>query len=182
MSIVNDALKKIEKKRDSANLKTPPQKIEEKRGEQPPVQMPITPPKVSPQKKKKKFYLLKIIIFLGIVLTSAFFIKLFSDRSGNPISPRNPMDPVSPISSDTVGSRSERVTPFGQIVETTIPLTGGAKFELTGIMFSEDNPVAIINNEIVSEGDTIEGAVVDSIQESRVELSYSGQDLILKVK
>lgn len=57
----------------------------------------------------------------------------------------------------------------------TFPPPSPREFALTGIFFSEGQGSALINNSIVSESDTIEGAKVVKITLNEVELEIAGQ-------
>jgi hypothetical protein len=51
-----------------------------------------------------------------------------------------------------------------------------------GIVYSEDNPSAVVSNEIVHEGDEIAGATVVKIYKDRVEFEMNGKTWIQKVE
>ena len=51
---------------------------------------------------------------------------------------------------------------------------------LNGIFFSQDEPYALINNQIVKESETIEGATVKRIKVDEVEVEKEGSILTLK--
>ena len=51
---------------------------------------------------------------------------------------------------------------------------------LNGLFFSENEKYAIINNQIVREGDVLAGATVKRITSSGVELDFEGSSLQLK--
>ncbi|MCM8780343.1 MAG: general secretion pathway protein GspB [Candidatus Omnitrophica bacterium] len=53
---------------------------------------------------------------------------------------------------------------------------------LNGIFFSENEGYALINNKILKEGDSIEQAKVKSITPQKVELEFEGETIILYVK
>ena len=53
---------------------------------------------------------------------------------------------------------------------------------LEGIMISNDNNTALINGQVCIVGDTIEGALIEAINEKEVHLSYQGQKITLKNK
>lgn len=54
-------------------------------------------------------------------------------------------------------------------------------FELSGIVYSEENPMAIINSRPVKEGDVISQAKVLGIDRTSVTLQYQGKEVQLKV-
>jgi type II secretory pathway component PulC len=55
-------------------------------------------------------------------------------------------------------------------------------FELNGIMFSDNDKSALVNNKIVQEGDTVDGAQVTRISEESVELSREGKTITLTTR
>jgi hypothetical protein len=55
-------------------------------------------------------------------------------------------------------------------------------FRLSGILYDNQKPMAIINNRIVEEGSLINGARLLEIQPNYVRLSLKGEELQLKIK
>jgi hypothetical protein len=64
--------------------------------------------------------------------------------------------------------------------EVTAP--DGAKIELGGIVYSESNPVALINGKVLGPGATVEEFTIVSIQPDRVELRGRGITMYLALK
>ncbi len=64
--------------------------------------------------------------------------------------------------------------------EVTAP--DGAKIELGGIVYSETNPVALINGKVLGPGATVEEFTIVSIQPDRVELRGRGLTMFLALK
>ena len=64
--------------------------------------------------------------------------------------------------------------------EVTVP--DGAKIELGGIVFSETNPVALINGKVLGPGAVVEEFTIVSIQPDRVELRSRGITIFLALK
>jgi len=64
--------------------------------------------------------------------------------------------------------------------EVTVP--DGAKIELGGIVFSESNPVALINGKVLGPGAVVEEFTIVSIQPDRVELRGRGITMFLALK
>jgi hypothetical protein len=64
--------------------------------------------------------------------------------------------------------------------EVAVP--DGAKIELGGIVFSETNPVALINGKVLGPGATVEEFTIVSIQPDRVELRGRGITMFLVLK
>ncbi|MDD5408958.1 MAG: hypothetical protein PHC71_02575 [Candidatus Omnitrophica bacterium] len=53
------------------------------------------------------------------------------------------------------------------------------KFVLNGIFFSDDNGYALVNNQIVKENDSVEGAKVEKITVDTVEINNEGKIITL---
>ena len=66
------------------------------------------------------------------------------------------------------------------IGELTAP--DGAKIELGGIVYSETNPVALINGKVLGPGATVEEFTIVSIQPDRVELRGRGITMFIALK
>ena len=64
--------------------------------------------------------------------------------------------------------------------EVTAP--DGAKIELGGIVYSETNPIALINGRVLGPGAVIEEFTIVSIQPDRVELRGRGITMFLALK
>ena len=64
--------------------------------------------------------------------------------------------------------------------EVTAP--DGSKIELGGIVYSETNPVALINGKVLGPGATVEEFTIVSIQPDRVELRGRGITMFLALK
>lgn len=63
-----------------------------------------------------------------------------------------------------------------------VKLPDGAKIELGGIVYSDANPVALINDHVLGPGAVVEEFEIVSIQPDRVELKGRGMTIFLKLK
>jgi hypothetical protein len=63
-----------------------------------------------------------------------------------------------------------------------VKLPDGAKIELGGIVYSDANPVALINDHVLGPGAVVEEFEIISIQPDRVELKGRGMTIFLKLK
>lgn len=54
--------------------------------------------------------------------------------------------------------------------------------KLSGIIFSKDEKVAIVNGEIVKEGDYIGNYIIDKIEENKVVLKKGDEKFILELE
>ena len=156
MSIIYDALKKV----DQSNINPDPQ-----------------PPQQNKKKKNSfKIYLLCILVLAGGVFIVNTFFKFFSAPQQD-LLPKIPTPAASlpPIINATKESKLE-----DQIANTTVkekePVPSLA---LNGTFFSDEKGYALINNEILTEGGSIEGATVTRIGMDEVELKF--KDSTIKI-
>ena len=70
----------------------------------------------------------------------------------------------------------------GRTYVGSIALPEGAKVELGGIVWSETEPRALLNDRIVAAGAYVEGFTVSKIEADRVELEKDGLRIFLAVK
>ena len=61
-------------------------------------------------------------------------------------------------------------------------LPGGPKIALEGIVFSETNPVALINGKVLPPGGVVEEFTIVSIKPDRVELNGRGVTIVVTLK
>jgi hypothetical protein len=64
----------------------------------------------------------------------------------------------------------------------SVTLPGGTKIELGGIVWSETEPRALVNDRIVGVGAYVEGYTLAKIEEDRITLEKDGATLVLTVK
>lgn len=147
MSIIYDALKKVE---ESHNITSTAKTNKE-------------------GKRQNKIYLLLINVFVvcsGIFIASIFWRFLTKPLPTNNMVPKNL-------------PRIIKETPKVNL-ETKPPVSAETKEEiknnlvLNGVFFSGDEGYALINNQIVKEGDLIAGAVVKRISLDEIELESEG--------
>ena len=164
MSIVNDALKKIEAKKEPVTTQPLAQEKE-------PLQVQDTNSKIDskPSKRKNPLYLVLVAIVGVILLSILLIITISSNRDDS--GPRTASKSKNRISKSS-----------GRGGSLFNPLAKDKGFILAGIMYSEYEPAAIINNRVVKPGDQIDGAIVESIQEDLVKLSQEGQELLLRLE
>jgi len=63
-----------------------------------------------------------------------------------------------------------------------MPLAGGGKITLDGIVFSEASPVAVLNGHVLPVGGFVEGYTVAKILPDRVELEADGSRVLLTLR
>jgi hypothetical protein len=86
--------------------------------------------------------------------------------------------PVSRVHAPAAGAASERGRAV-HVGEVSVP---GGHIELGGIVYSDTNPVALLNGRTVGVGGMVEGFTVVSIEESRVELTNDHRTIVLTLR
>jgi len=162
MSIINDALKKTA---ESIQQNTNSQATEN----------------VKPAEKKKNMLIYALIIVAGLFLGNLVL---------NMLAHRPKSGPVAPKPQEVNTAALETKAPLEQIEQTpqtadTINTIAAPEpinktdFQLSGIFFSDLEKYALLNNQILKEGEMIRGATVKTITTNSVELEKQGQTLIL---
>jgi hypothetical protein len=82
----------------------------------------------------------------------------------------------------TAPERPARAPADGRTYFGQVPLPGGGKIELGGIVFSEESPTALVNGRVVRSGSFVEGYEVTRILPDRVELTGNGTTIFVVVK
>ena len=155
MSIIYDALKKVEK----SFTKEPLQQKE--------IQKQPEPPKFN----SKVFLLYALIICLGLFIGNSVF-RFLGRRKARPPEAATIITPAIPESAPSLPAAS---LPAQVRKEVSLSLV------LNGIFFSENEGYAVINNQIVKVGDTVEGATVKQIGFDEVELEFAGSTFKLNL-
>ncbi|MFA6078483.1 MAG: hypothetical protein WC779_01920, partial [Candidatus Omnitrophota bacterium] len=92
---------------------------------------------------------------------------------------------VAPKAADNKVSGPETPT-LGDIAKTLpiarIGVSDAPSFVLNGIMYLEAGPKAIIDGNVVEEGDVIKGAIVKTINKNSVILNYKNLEISLNLK
>lgn len=156
MSIIYDALKKVEKTASPQNGGPAPKKT-----------------------GYRIYFFYLIIAGLGIIVANLFFnfMPVFFKRGVVPkiapspapsLQPQAQIEPVTVIAPEAIAARQEPAEP--------------PNFVLNGIFFSEGQGYALINNQIVRQGDLVSGATVVMITENEAELSFQGSTIKLAVE
>jgi hypothetical protein len=70
----------------------------------------------------------------------------------------------------------------GKTYVGSVSLAGGARIELGGIVWSETEPRALLNDRVVAVGSYVEGFTVSKIDADRVALEKDGVTISLSVK
>lgn len=160
MSIIFDALKKVEKSQGDGSSPTPPD---------------------DGKFKVFKYILLAVVVFVGIFAGRMLFraiapqVKAMLPSASNKAPAKQSATSVkAPVKTQTTVtstkkpvSKDTKAAVQKQAVRTA-PSSGG--YELNGVFESGDDVYALVNNEIVKEGDTIQEAQVVSISLEQVKL------------
>jgi hypothetical protein len=70
----------------------------------------------------------------------------------------------------------------GKTYTGEVSLANGARIELDGIVFSESNPVALLNGHVVAPGGYVEGMTLSKVEPDRVELQGQGITVTLLLR
>ncbi len=163
MSIIYDALKKVSK---SQGL-TPDVKKDS-----------------VPKAKYTTYIIYTLIVCLGFFMSSIFFgfITKKSRTNSILISTIQPSAEVKQnIPSLTLSPVEEKDLAKTQI-SSDIKKKGALAFTLNGVFYSQDEGYALINNQILKEGDTLEGWTIKRITSEEVELESGGELIKLSTK
>lgn len=127
-----------------------------------------------PSPKRISLFIYIIMVILGILLAKPILTFFTKPKKITP-----PSFPISSLPSEIpLKIKKEEITP---IEEKKLPKEIPS-FSLTGILYSDTERWVMINNRILREGDTIEGAEVIQISDSGVELNFEGEKIFLKLK
>ncbi len=158
MSIINEALKKAEKNKQSSQNKSAQLlcKLDGLRTD------------------TKRFVLKRWLIFAGAGAVCLLGVLLTINSFKGPADSPPVLETAAKIET------SQHLFPPKEI-DVSIPLNPSG-FRLSGILYDKQKPLAIINERIVSKGALIKGAKLLEIQPNYVRLSFKGKEFKLKVK
>lgn len=110
---------------------------------------------------------LKTGLVIGVIVFLMVFQVLAEDSAGSEIIKRDPFIPL--------------VTKTGKILiakdETAV-----SNLILKGIIYSQDKSLAIINDDVFSEGDQIGGYIILEIEEKKVILIKDEEEVVLELE
>lgn len=156
MSIIYDALKKVEKTADKSS--------------------PVKEPKIRNTRKPKPILIYILVILIGLYAGNIIMGKMTKPK------PKNA--PVIPPSLTSVRQHDVAPTPQPAPVEKPAPKhellrTREPSLTLSGVFFENDKGSALINNQILKVDDTILGAKVEEIHLDKVILDFEGRKITL---
>lgn len=164
MSIIQEALKKIGSpdKKAADEHKKPAIPVEGVKKHEPAVETP------GPK------YVYYVITALLVIILAGIVMKVSGSPSApSPSAPASVIKKMEPIL-PKIERREETVQPRRRKSDI-----GG--FVLNGIMYLVDGPRAIINDIIVGEGETVNGAKVEKIGKDNVLLKYKDSEVDLNI-
>jgi hypothetical protein len=126
--------------------------------------------------------LILLAIFLVVYLAKVIFRKPSSTAVGVSL-PEPVSEPDKPLilpEEELPPSVSPALALPPPVVETEPPKETPPVLVLNGVFYSQDQAYALINNQIVKEGDVLDGAIVKRISLEVVEIERDG--LILRLK
>jgi hypothetical protein len=156
MSIINDALKKAENK----------SKIS--------VDMLKTDAKRFVLRKWLLWAGTGAICFLGIISMHGLFSGHGKDVPASPSAPKTELPPPPEQALKPEIKRRKHLEKGASL--------GNPNFNLNGILYDKDKPLAIINEQIVEEGAVINDARIIEIQSDFVRISLQGKEIILQLE
>ena len=173
MSIIYDALKKAENIDPNSPLSR----------QELPGQQQAAPSENKTPPKKPGWLAMGIVIIL--LLSGYLFIQktgiLSAGKSTHTKSKENFFQALFKSRKEGKNTKQTLYPPATPAPERTYP-NDPMRLVLEGIMISNDNNTALINGQVCIVGDTIEGALIEAINEKEVHLSYQGQKITLKNK
>jgi hypothetical protein len=112
--------------------------------------------------------------------TSETSIRAKSDETKS--APANTAESHPSVSFPAITPHAPKTLADGRSYFGEISLPNGAKIQLDGIVFSDANPVALLNGRVIAPGASIEGMTVARVEPDRVELQGQGVTVFLLVK
>jgi hypothetical protein len=174
MSLINDALTKAAKQKESFFKDSSPAKKAPRRW------LELSLPRVA----------FLFLILIGVILISTNPAKLVfkstiaREKIEEDLSAELPKERIAiPAENKTVVPDKEIVAPLEEVIvpaeKKAIVKDEPPKLSLTGIIYEDKESLALINNRIVREGELIAGARVINIGPNKVILSFVGQEISL---
>lgn len=163
MSIIYEALKKVQGKSDAAAAvpAQPAGKASDANG------------------VLKKSTAVRTIIFLLVFLAlGMFLIEIVINRWFAARAKKEKTSPIAASYTLPVAEKIELKEPAPSVESSAVQ----PQLVLNGIVLSEDGNIALINDQILKAGDDIDGARVEEISENQVVLSFETRRITLKAK
>jgi len=153
-------------------------------------------PRISPSPKTKKHNNKSLVVTLAVSITAAgllYFLQARRITGSSGISENSPAftstampDDASPDKSIIKSLKIILPKPSSSQTDSKREMNSfntkvydGIEFTLSGILYSEEQPMAVINGKRVTVGDTVKEAKVTRIKEDSVELIFNNKKIIL---
>jgi uncharacterized lipoprotein YbaY len=117
-----------------------------------------------------------------IVPTPVVTARVRPTHAPRPASDTDAAAPASPEAAEEAPKPADGRVAGARNYVGSVSLPGGAKIELGGIVWSETEPRALLNDRILAIGGYVEGFNVTKIEEGRVALEKDGVTIYLSVK
>lgn len=169
MSIINEALKKAQQvnvnpdQPSPAPTPAPKAQVLDEAAVQPLSRSIKKEPAVALQPKRTKKYVFFVAVIAVVVGISIMAILI----------KKPPVAIYEEVVSSIPAQEASRV-PHG----STMP----PMLSLNGIVYDQDRPYAIVNNKVLLEGDTLEGATLTEINQDNVKFTFKGKEILLNAK
>jgi len=177
MSIITNALKKAQEKRaaeqQTGTTDNQGQSVSDYGIDQEIISSSPSPERFLSYIIRYKFLI--VILFLGVSLTFAAGILLLSARSTRTSGISGLAERNIPKTEEKISAKQERTQAAASSYEGTLPF-------LNGIMYTPSSPYAVIDDTMISEGETVNGFTVTKISPDKVELSRGNDTIELKLK
>ncbi len=178
MSIIYEALKKTQK---HLERKTQPASSSISATPTSSTISPQGPTTSSPTKENKQILpVLLTIAAIGLIgCAVVFFVIALQNRTAP--APLSSQPETTPFPTDEPIPPTE-ASPAPVLAETTQPIKDSPQLILSGIIYTDSDQLALINNQIYRTGEYVEGKKIIRITPDKVELSDEGNIEILKTK
>lgn len=168
MSIINEALKKALREKESIPTSTYQDSLKKK--------FESELPKRGPRITWKPIFAILIILLVAGPIIAPFLGRPLKDT------PQAQSQAVKPVAADRMSSQKSQ---FGieqtGLLQTAalMPLAPKSNFRLAGVLVSPDDSYCIINNKILRVGDNVQGAKLLSITPDGAILELNGKKISL---
>lgn len=180
MSLINDALKKVSE-------------VERGKPQGQPVDFEMRAMQPAPYEKRPQHLLwVSIALLAGAVGVATFMFakqrpttvvaRSVAPKTRNESAKVMPVAAPAPVESPKP-QVAKAVSPasISPAAPTPAPVPVGPSFRLKGILYTKNNPTALINEASVSVGGEVDGATVTKIEATMVALEYEGKAITLKL-
>jgi len=181
VSIIAEALKKIERRRMSATTMSKSDTPVPLPSGQEAVAIKREPSRAPTRHRELAATVIALASVAGLALFSLnYFTKPKATFAQRPQQP--PLQGASPALPERPASAKSAAPTQGSVLSLPILTKKDAELALNGIVYGQGEPVAIINNKVMWKGDSIQGAAIEEITPTSVTLLKSGRKILLELK